>query len=83
MQHGAKQIPFGLDRLKIIEWLHSLILLKEEGICKKIGELEFPKLLLNQMKAYDMNSFLHLKVFNVFSEALSMENSLFLETVSF
>lgn len=83
MQFGAKQVPFGLDRLKVIEWLHSLILLKDENICNKIAELEFPKSLLNQMKAYDMNSFLHFKVFTVFSEAISMEIPLFVETVRF
>lgn len=83
MQYGTKQTPFGLDRLKVIEWLHSLISLKEDTICNKIAELEFPKLLLDIIKAYDMNSFLHLKIFNVFSEALQIEIPLFVETVNY
>lgn len=73
--------PFGLDRLKIIEWLNSLLSLKDDTICNRIGELEFPKLLLNLMKQYDMNSFLHLKIYNVFVEAIKMEAPLFLQTV--
>jgi hypothetical protein len=82
MQYGTKQVPFGLDRLKVIEWIHSLITLKEDSICNKIAELELPKLFLDLIKAYDMNSFLHLKIFNVFSEALQNEIALFVETVN-
>jgi len=73
--------PFGLDRLKVIEWLQSLLSLKDDNICKRIDELEFPKLLLNIMKAYDMNSFLHLKIYNLFVEAIKMEMSTYLEAV--
>jgi len=73
--------PFGLDRLKIIEWLCSLLSLKDDNIWKKIGELEFPKLLLNIMKTYDMNSLLHLKIFNFFAEAIKSEVPLLLDTV--
>ena len=74
-------MPFGLDRLKVIEWLHSLLILKDEAICKKMDELGFPAILINLMREYDMNSFLHFKIFNVFNEALSIENPIFPEIV--
>lgn len=83
MQYGAKQPVFGLHRLKIVEWIWSLLLLKDESICKKIAELEFPKLLLELIKENDMNSFLHIKVYNVFSDAISIRTPLYIETVCF
>ncbi len=72
---------FGLDKLKIIEWLYSLILLKDEGVCKKLDELQFPRKLVELMKTYPMNSMMHLKVSNVIMEAMNSDNEHYVETV--
>jgi hypothetical protein len=70
-QFGGQVTPLGFDRLKVVEWLHALIQLRDPAICKKIVELEFPQLLLKMMTIHDMNSFLHLRIFNVFNEAIT------------
>ena len=70
-QHGGQLLPLGFDRLKVVEWLHTLIQLKEPAILKKITEVEFPQLLLNLMDIYDMNSFLHVKIYNIFHDAIT------------
>lgn len=70
-QFGGQLIPLGFDRLKVVEWLQALIQLHDPTICKKIVELEFPKFLIKMMTLHEMNSFLHLKVFNVFQEAIT------------
>ena len=74
-------LPLGFDKLKIVEWLHSLVQLKDPLICKKIAELEFPQLLLRLMAIYDMNSFLHVKIFAVFNEAIMSGSDDYLKTV--
>jgi hypothetical protein len=61
--------------------MHSLIYLKDERICHKFQEIGLPKALLYLIKKYDMNSVLHLRVFNVFSEAIGIDDELWDETV--
>ena len=81
-QYGTQISGFGLDKLKIIEWLQSLILLKDEGVCARLGELELPSHLLGLMKAFEMNSLMHLKINNVFMEALNSGSEHYIDTVS-
>lgn len=71
MPFGDSVIPFGLDRLKIVEWLQSLISLKDPTVCIKLIECEIPKLLLTLMKKYDMNSVLHYKIYKIFEETFA------------
>ena len=80
-QYGGEVLGFGLDKLKIIEWLHSLIILKDEGVSKRVDELEFPQKLLELMKLYPMNSLMHLKITNVIMEAMNSESEHYLQTV--
>ena len=81
-QYGVQIHGFGLDKLKVVEWLHSLILLKDEGVCARLSELGFPQQLLGLVPAYDMNSLLHLKIGNVFADALNSGNEHYIEAVS-
>jgi hypothetical protein len=65
----------------VIEWISSLLTLRDDSICKKLDELEFPKIIICLMKEYDTNSFLHFKIYNVFNEAIQMDMPIYLETV--
>jgi hypothetical protein len=82
-QFGGQIVPLGFDRLKVVEWLQALIQLRDLAICKKIVELEFPQLLIKMMALHDMNSFLHLRVFNVFNEALASSVDEYIRAVIF
>jgi hypothetical protein len=74
--------PLGFDRFKIVEWLHALVQLHDEQICKKLGELSFPQCLLEMMLTYVMNSFLHLKIYSIFEEAIKTQLEDYIKTVS-
>lgn len=76
-------MPLGFDRFKVVEWLYALVQLHDDEVCKKIGELEFPQYLLQMMLSYEMNSFLHLKVFNIFEEAIKSGLENYIKTVRF
>ena len=80
-KYGGQVIPLGFDRLKVVEWLNALVQLKNPLICKKITELEFPQLLIQLMRTYDTNSFLHYKIYSVFSEAIAGGNDDYIKTV--
>jgi hypothetical protein len=80
-QYGRQITPVGLHKLKIIEWIHSLIYLKEDRICQKFQEIDLAKSLLALMKKYEMNSLLHLRIFNVFNEAVTVDSDLWADTV--
>ncbi len=80
-QFGGRVAPLGFDRLKVVEWLQALVQLKNPEICKKIEELQFPLSLLKLMSAYEMNSFLHLKVYGVFVEAIATGMDDYIKTV--
>lgn len=82
-QYGAQIAPAGNHRIKILEWMHSLIYLKDDRICQKFQEIQLPKVLLLLMKKYDMNSLLHLKCYNIFSEAVGLDTDLWAETVKY
>lgn len=72
---------FGPARLKIIEWLQSLIALKDEAIGNKLVKLSMGKLLLSLVRDYCMNSILHLMIFNVFEEAIKSNILCYLNAV--
>lgn len=78
--YGKKIVPVGNQKLKVVEWIHSLIYLKEEAICKKFQEIELPKGLLELMKRYEMNSLLHCRIYNVFSEAINLDSEIWTDT---
>lgn len=82
-QYGTQIVPVGNYRLRIVEWMHSLIYLKEKIICQKFQEIGLPKALLTLIKKYDMNSNLHLKIYSIFSEAIGIDDDLWVETVIF
>eukprot|EP00826_Nyctotherus_ovalis_P060834 TRINITY_DN8588_c0_g2_i11.p1 TRINITY_DN8588_c0_g2~~TRINITY_DN8588_c0_g2_i11.p1 ORF type:complete len:230 (+),score=81.08 TRINITY_DN8588_c0_g2_i11:1298-1987(+) len=56
MPYGESLVPFGLDRLKVVEWILSLIPLKEEAIANKLLELNMGEVLLSLIKKYYMNT---------------------------
>eukprot|EP00831_Metopus_contortus_P031766 TRINITY_DN2583_c0_g1_i15.p2 TRINITY_DN2583_c0_g1~~TRINITY_DN2583_c0_g1_i15.p2 ORF type:complete len:287 (+),score=43.27 TRINITY_DN2583_c0_g1_i15:906-1766(+) len=67
---GGEVVPLGFDRLKVVEWLFQVIQLRDLDICSKLRELNFPKILLEMISFFEMNSFLHSKIFAIFNEAL-------------
>lgn len=75
-------VPLGFDRLKVVEWLDALVQLKNLDICKKIEELQFPLFLLKLLSVYDMNSFLHYKIYSVFSDAIATGVDEYIQAVS-
>ena len=58
-----------------------MVSLKEESVCVKMNETEFPRLFLSLIKSYDMNSMLILKIFNIFSDVSKDEVPSFVEAV--
>lgn len=78
---GNLLVPFGLDRLKVIEWIYALIGLKEESVGKKLYELDMGSVLLSLMMEYDMNSILDNKVFAIFKAAVELRMPIYTETV--
>jgi len=78
---GNKITPFGLDRLKVIEWIQGIIGLKEERIGNKLMELDMASVLLELTKKYDMNSILHNKIFTIFKGALDLHAPVYTKTV--
>jgi hypothetical protein len=79
---GETLAPFGLDRMKMLEWISALISLKEESVSVKLSEAEIPKLLLLLARKYDMNSILHLKISQIFTEAINVDVPSYTEAVS-
>eukprot|EP00826_Nyctotherus_ovalis_P059433 TRINITY_DN8264_c0_g1_i3.p1 TRINITY_DN8264_c0_g1~~TRINITY_DN8264_c0_g1_i3.p1 ORF type:complete len:505 (-),score=170.09 TRINITY_DN8264_c0_g1_i3:600-2114(-) len=78
---GNLLVPFGLDRLKVIEWIHALIGLKEESVGKKLCELDMGSVLLSLMMEYDMNSILDNKVFVIFKAGVELRMPIYTEAV--
>lgn len=83
MPYGESLIPFGLDRLKVVEWIFSLIPLKEEAIASKLLELNMGEVLLSLIGKYYMNTVLHQKVHKIFDEALKTNMETCIEAVYF
>ncbi|MDR3737289.1 MAG: hypothetical protein P4L10_17385 [Acidobacteriaceae bacterium] len=65
-----------------MEWLDALVQLKSPEVCKKLQELQFPLFLMKLMSLYDMNSFLHLKIYNVFADAITTGSDDYIKAVS-
>jgi len=81
--YGESLVPLGLDRLKIVEWILSLIPLDEETIVNKLLELNMGGVLLLLMKKYYMNTVLHQRVYKIFEEALKSNVENYIEPVLF
>lgn len=71
MQFGQDVIPFGQDKLSVVDYFFHLIKLKNDMVCLKMDELEVPKLLLSLFKTYYANSILHGKIVRIFDEAIN------------
>jgi serine/threonine-protein phosphatase 6 regulatory subunit 3 len=69
--YGTNIKPFGLYRLKIIDWLQSLILLKEPTIYEKLESINMASTLMSLVKQYNMNSILHCRVLEIFKQLIS------------
>lgn len=78
---GNELIPFGLDRLKVIEWIQALISLKEGSVGERLSELNFGVILLSLITKYDMNSILHNKIFSAFKSALDLHMAAYTSAV--
>jgi len=83
--YGESLVPLGLDRLKVVEWILSLIPLNEETIVNKLLELNMGEVLLSLIKKYYMNTVLHQKVYKMFEEALALKTNVenYIEAVLF
>jgi len=75
-QFGSKVQVFGLDRLKIVEWVYAILRLKDKIFREKLIELDLPKHLLEIMRNYYTNSNLHQRITQIFTELLQNSNSL-------
>jgi len=64
--HGTNIKPFGLDRLKIVDWLHALVLLKEQMVYEKLESIGMINTLMKLIEEYNMNSILHREIFGIF-----------------
>jgi len=82
MASGYSLQSFGMDKLRIIEWLQLLITFKNGFVCSKLAELNFPSFLLSLIKKHDMNSILHLKILRVFEAAMNTMLAAYVEVVS-
>jgi hypothetical protein len=69
-QFGAKILPFGGDRVKVINFLHALMEIKDDIFCQKFQELEVPSLLLELMEVYYMNTILHTCICKIFTDGI-------------
>lgn len=83
MPFGGAVTPFGLDRLKIVEWICSLLSLKENTIANKLLELDMGSVLLSLIRKYDSNTMLHLKTFKIFEDALKINTDVYIKAVFF
>jgi hypothetical protein len=81
MQAGFKVKPFGIDKLKIIDWIYSLMIFKDKRLGEKMATLKLPEHLLTLMQYHFMNSFLHLRVNKIFEEAFKTADELYVSTV--
>lgn len=64
-----------------MEWVHALVQLHDEGLCKRLGDLQLPQRLLEMMLVHAMNSFLHLKIYSIFEEAIRSQLDSYVKTV--
>lgn len=64
-----------------MEWLSDLVQLQSHEVAQQLAATEFPQLLLQTMQKYEMNSLLHTKVLNVFSEAIKTEDESLIDAV--
>eukprot|EP00826_Nyctotherus_ovalis_P039470 TRINITY_DN3800_c0_g1_i5.p1 TRINITY_DN3800_c0_g1~~TRINITY_DN3800_c0_g1_i5.p1 ORF type:complete len:403 (-),score=73.95 TRINITY_DN3800_c0_g1_i5:706-1914(-) len=79
--YGSTAKTLGANKLHIVEWMQALIAVKNEIVVKEVAKLGIGKLLLALVKTYYMNSILHLKVFNIFEDAIKSNFPSYLSTV--
>ena len=60
----------GSDKQRVIDFIYELVELKNDLISQCIAELGFSSVLLLMMEKYYSNSVLHLKIYNLFAEAI-------------
>jgi hypothetical protein len=81
MQFGSEVPTFGIDRLYIVEWLTELLIIHEDDLCKRLGELGIPKLLLELVGVYHTNTIFHEITLRMFRDALTSTLDPFMLTV--
>ncbi len=81
MAFGGEGTPCGLAKLKVLEWLESLIAFQFVPIAEQLAKLQCPQVLLQQVQRHDMNSLYQHKISHVFEMALSSSVELYVETV--
>ncbi len=60
----------GLDRLKVAEWMLTVVRTHDGTFSAGLDAVGFPRLLLGLMREYSMNCLYHNCVLNIFSAAL-------------
>ena len=70
MAFGAEVPICGQDKLKVVEWLESLIALQDVGIAERLQTLQCGRVLLRQVQRHTMNGLYQLKIVKVFATAL-------------
>eukprot|EP00826_Nyctotherus_ovalis_P060951 TRINITY_DN861_c0_g3_i1.p1 TRINITY_DN861_c0_g3~~TRINITY_DN861_c0_g3_i1.p1 ORF type:complete len:468 (+),score=95.70 TRINITY_DN861_c0_g3_i1:1327-2730(+) len=82
-QFGERALACGQEKLAIVQWLQTLLRLKDVELADAFDRLELPAFLLNLLNVYSMNSNLHLAIYNIFHNALNSEMNEFIEIVEF
>jgi len=82
-QFGAKILPFGGDRVKVINFLHALMEIKDDIFCQRFQELEMPSLLLELMEIYYMNTILHTSICKIFTDSIKSGTGFLIDMVIF
>jgi len=82
-QFGEQIKTFGHERLKVVEFLLTLMQTRNDIFCQKFDELEIPVVLLNLMGIYYMNSLLHVKIFNIFNDSIHSNIDFLIDMVFF
>lgn len=81
-QFGRTVPVCGGIKLSIVGWVHTLVRVGNAEVAKELEALEYPKTLLELVETHYMNSCLHSRVYQIFSDALSSKVDALIETVN-
>ena len=79
--YGGNITPLGADKLKVIEWIESLIKFKDNDILNKLLELNIGSTFLTLMKRYEMNTIAHHKIYSIINDSIKTNEEIFIEIV--
>ena len=69
-------------KFSIIELVHTLVRLKDVEVARELETLEYPKVLLDLIQIHYMSSYLHSRIYQIFSDALTSKLEPLVEAVN-